>query len=247
MEFSGSGSGSPTPDLSAYPRILPASDHSLLAEFGSEITGDVHRRVARFTRLMLAGRVPGVLNVHPAYCSILISFDPRIIDPRSLGELAETKLREIDAAADDPLRTIEIPVCYGNEFGPDLEALSAACGMGSADVVRRHSSAEYVVCFLGFSPGFPYLSGMPPEIAAPRRSSPRVSVPAGSVGIAGGQTGIYPVSSPGGWNLIGRTPLRLFHVDRDPPALLRMDDRVVFRPISPEEFAALRGREGQES
>jgi inhibitor of KinA len=136
---------------------------------------------------------------------------------------------------------VELPVCYGGEFGPDLEEVAARCGLSAAEVMARHSTAEYRVYMLGFSPGFPYLGGLDPAIAAPRRETPRLRVPAGSVGIAGMQTGIYPQESPGGWQIIGRTPGRLFRPDRAEPCLLGPGDRLRFVPVGPEAFRAAAG------
>jgi len=133
---------------------------------------------------------------------------------------------------------VEIPVCYGGEYGPDLAVVAAHTGLTPEEVIQLHSAAEYRVHAIGFSPGFPYLGGLPPRLNTPRRATPRPSVPAGSVGIGSAQTGVYPVASPGGWNLIGRTPRALFRLHKSPPALLLIGDRVKFRPITPGEFAA---------
>ncbi len=131
---------------------------------------------------------------------------------------------------------VEIPVCYGGQFGADLEGVARHAGLPAAEVIRLHAQAEYVVAMVGFAPGFPYLAGMHEQLAAPRKTQPRALVPAGSVGIAGGQTGIYSIPTPGGWQLIGRTPRRLFHPQQENPSLLRAGDRVRFVPISAAEF-----------
>jgi KipI family sensor histidine kinase inhibitor len=207
-------------------RTIVASDRSLLLVFDDRISLAAHWDVLRLTPLL--GTVRGVTNVHPAYASILIDFDPRRIRHRDI-ERAATDL--FAQAADAPLpepRTVEIPVTYGGGDGPDLEAVAALTGHTPDEVVALHSGTEYLVYFLGFSPGFPYLGGMPESIAAPRLETPRRSVPAGSVAIGGRQTGVYPICSPGGWRIVGRTPLRLFDAGADPPVLLRMGDRVRF-------------------
>jgi len=139
-------------------------------------------------------------------------------------------------------RLVDIPVCYGGELGPDLEAVAAHCCLTAAQVVERHTEPEYLVYFLGFSPGFPYLGGLDPALGTPRLENPRKSVPAGSVAIGGIQAGIYPMSSPGGWRIIGRTPMRLFDPSLRPPELLHMGDRLRFRPVRPNEFAELQSR-----
>src|SRR5580704_14518064 len=215
-------------------QFVYSSDRSLLLVLGDEISLGAHREVLRLTPLLQAVRA--VVNVHPAYASILIDFDPLETGHRDL-ERAAAELYAQAAAAPLPVPlTMEIPVCYGGEYGPDLNDVAAMCGRSPDEVVAIHSGADYLVCFLGFSPGFPYLSGMPESIAASRLATPRRSVPAGSVAIGGRQTGVYPLASPGGWRLIGRTPLRLFQPDADPPALLRMGDHVKFVPISKDDF-----------
>jgi KipI family sensor histidine kinase inhibitor len=215
-------------------RFVYSSDRSLLVHFGDEISLDAHRDVLRLTPLLQAVRA--VVNVHPAYASILIDFDPLETGHREL-ERAAVELYAQAATAPLPTpRTVEIPVCYGGEYGPDLDDVAAIAGRSPSEVAAIHSGADYLVCFLGFSPGFPYLSGMPESIAASRLATPRSRVPAGSVAIGGRQTGVYPLASPGGWRIIGRTPLRLFQPFADPPVLLRMGDHVKFVPISKGDF-----------
>ena|ERR1700722_155363 len=215
-------------------RFVYSSDRSLLLLFGDEISLAAQRDVLRLTPLLQA--VPAVINVHPAYASILIDFDPLETGHRDLERVAAELYDQAAAAPLPPPRTMEVPVCYGGAYGPDLNDVAAMCGSTPEEVVAIHSGADYLVCFLGFSPGFPYLSGMPESIATARLATPRRSVPAGSVAIGGRQTGVYPVMSPGGWRLIGRTPLRLFQPDADPPVLLRMGDHVKFVPISKGDF-----------
>jgi len=208
--------------------IRPASDRSLLVSFGHEISEESRRRVASLSR-GLSG-VRGILNFHPAYSSVLVDYDPRL---RGRVEL-EALLRELainGAGADAAQRAVEIPVRYGGVCGPDLEDVARHTGLSAERVVELHSSTEYLVHFLGFSPGFPYLGGLPAQLATPRLAAPRTLVPGGSVAIGGSQTGIYPMDSPGGWRIIGRTPLRLFDAQASPPALLVMGDRVRFTPI----------------
>jgi inhibitor of KinA len=185
-----------------------------------------HREVLRLTPRLRSMR--GITNVHPAYASILIDFDPLRIDRGDVARTAAELFAEAAAAPWPEPRTVEIPVAYGGEYGPDLEAVAALTGHTPDEVIALHCSAEYLVYFLGFSPGFPYLGGMPESIAAPRLDTPRRRVPAGSVAIGGRQTGVYPMASPGGWRIIGRTPLRLFEPAADPPVLLRMGDHVRF-------------------
>jgi KipI family sensor histidine kinase inhibitor len=207
-------------------RVVDSSDRSLLMVFDDRISLAAHRDVLRLTPLL--GSVRGVVNVHPAYASILIDFDPLRIGRRDMERTAEELFAQAASAPIPKPRTVEIPVAYGGEYGPDLEAVAALTGHTPDEVVAIHSGAEYLVYFLGFSPGFPYLGGLPESIAAPRLETPRKRVPAGSVAIGGRQTGVYPMASPGGWRIIGRTPLRLFEPDADPPVLLEMGDHVRF-------------------
>jgi KipI family sensor histidine kinase inhibitor len=211
-------------------RAIDSSDRSLLLVFGDEISLPAHQDVLRLTPRLQS--LPGVTNVHPAYASILVDFEPLTIRRGDLQRAAEELFTQAASAPLPEPRMVEIPVAYGGEYGPDLEELSVLTGHTPDEVIAIHSEAEYLVYFLGFSPGFPYLGGLPESIAAPRLETPRRRVPAGSVAIGGRQTGVYPVASPGGWRIIGRTPLRLFQPDADPPVLLRMGDRVRFVPIS---------------
>ena len=206
--------------------IRPASDRSILVSFGDEISLDMHRQVLRCTQ-MLQG-VRGILNVHPAFSTVLIDFDPRLRTHAEVEAWLEERLTEEAGELPPAARTVEIPVCYGGEFGPDLEDVARHTSLTPRQVVDLHTSADYVVYFVGFSTCFPYLGGLPPQLATPRLAAPRKLVPAGSIGIAGGQTGVYPIASPGGWRLIGRTSLRLFDASAEPPALLRMGDRLRF-------------------
>jgi KipI family sensor histidine kinase inhibitor len=214
---------------SEHPRIIPASDRSLLVSFGEEISLDAHHAVLRLTRGLEGA--PEVLNLHPSYSSVLIDFDPRRHRHAAMEDLVRERLEKAPEPAPNESRLVEIPVQYGGDLGPDLNDVAQHTGLPPERVVEIHSSAEYLVYFLGFSPGFPYLGGMPAEISTPRLASPRKQVPAGSVAIGGSQTGVYPLATPGGWRIIGRTSLKLFDVQSDPPALLRMGDRVRFIPI----------------
>ena len=218
------------------PVIRHASDHSLLVSFGEEISSEAHAQVRGLLHLLQAEPLAGVLNLHPAYASLLVSYDPLRADREELQREIERRLAGAGEAALPEPRVVEIPVCYGGEFGPDLDEVSAACGLDPSEVIGEHATGNYLVYFLGFSPGFPYLGGMSARIAAPRRATPRKRVPAGSVAIGGSQTGIYPLASPGGWQLIGRTPLALFDPRRTPPALIGLGDRVRFVAIGDEEY-----------
>ena len=215
-------------------RVVDASDRALLLVFDDRITLAAHQDVLRLTPLLRSVR--GVTNLHPAYASILIDFDPRVIQHRDVERAAVDLFTKATAAPVPAPRMVEIPVEYGGECGPDLEDVAVLTGRAPGEVVALHSGAEYLVYFLGFSPGFPYLGGLPESIAVPRLETPRRRVPAGSVAIGGRQTGVYPLASPGGWRIIGRTSLRLFDPALNPPALLRMGDHVRFVPAARGEL-----------
>ena len=209
--------------------IRPASDRSLLLSCGDKISSDAHLEVARLTRCLEGVR--GILNLHPAYSSVLVDFDPRLRSHAQVEALVRERLAtHADHAPPEP-RRVEIPVCYGGECGPDLGDVARHAGLTEERVVELHAAAEYLVYFVGFATCFPYLGGLPPELATPRLAAPRKHVPVGSVAIGGAQAGIYPLSSPGGWRLIGRTRLMLFDPSASPPPLLRMGDRVRFVPV----------------
>ena len=209
--------------------IQPASDRSLFISFGDEISIEAHHQVAHLTHALEGQR--GVLNLHPAFASVLIDFDPRLHTQADIEALARQRM---ETAVDEarPARVVEIPVCYGGEFGPDLEFVARHAGLTPERVIELHAAADYLVYFVGFATCFPYLGGLPSELATPRLSAPRKLVPAGSVAIGGSQAGIYPLASPGGWRIVGRTPLALFDPQSSPPPLLRMGDRVRFVPIA---------------
>ena len=214
-------------------RIRIASDRSLLVTFGEGASAQARHAVRRLTAALAGAR--GVLNLHPAFASVLVEFDPRLHTHAELEALVRSSL---DAAPEQVLpasRLIEIPVRYGGEFGPDLEDVARHCNLALRRVVELHASAEYEVSFVGFATCFPYLAGLPAALETPRLAAPRKRVEAGSVAIAGAQAGVYPLASPGGWRVIGRTPLDLFDPAGEPPPRLRMGDRVRFIPIEEAE------------
>jgi inhibitor of KinA len=180
-----------------------------------------------------------MVELVPAYTAVAVHYDPLAFSDAAGGPFAgvaaalEKRLAHIKVAPPPPGRLVEVPVHYGGKDGPDLDEVAQHAGMSADEVVRTHASAEYSVYMIGFAPGFPYLAGLPERIGMPRRTSPRVAVPAGSVGIGGLQTGIYPLETPGGWRIIGRTSLRLFRPEDDPPTLLQLGDRVRFVPVGP--------------
>lgn len=211
----------------------------MLVYLGEVIGLPAHERVLKLLRLLQKNPPEWLRNVQPAYTSLMVTFDACRVDH---GEV-EATLREIEERAKATRtrrpRTVEIPVCYGGEFGPDLDDVARAHGLGTSDVIELHASRTYHAYFLGFAPGFAYLGDVADEIAVPRLQTPRKKVPQGSVGIAGMQTALYPFATPGGWRLIGRTPLALFRSNRKPMELVSIGDQVRFRPISHEEFREL--------
>lgn len=214
--------------------VRAASDRSLLVSFGTAVSPEAHRLVLRLTRALEGRR--GILNLHPAYASVLIDFDPRRHTSLEIEALVRERMESASEAGQEPARLVEIPVCYGAEYGPDLEDVARHANLSPLRVVELHTAAEYEVAFVGFATCFPYLSGLPPALATPRLPAPRQRVPAGSVALGGSQAGIYPLASPGGWRLIGRTPRRLFDPEGEPPALLRMGDRVRFVAVAEGRF-----------
>ncbi|KQY52081.1 5-oxoprolinase subunit PxpB [Lysobacter sp. Root494] len=207
------------------------ADDALVLRIGDRIDSRTNARVHALCERIRAQRPVWLRDLVPAYASVGVFFDPLLIEAGALETWLRTTLDTLPAAtkkAADSTRIVDIPVVYGGDAGPDLESAAAELGLTPAEVVERHASAEYTVAMIGFAPGFPYLLGLDPALALPRLATPRISVPAGSVGIGGTQTGIYPRESPGGWRLIGRTPLVLFDPSRDLPALLAPGDRVRF-------------------
>jgi KipI family sensor histidine kinase inhibitor len=220
-------------------RFQRASDQSLLIYFGHQISLAAHEQVRRLLRLLEIEPIAGICNLHPAYCSLLIKFDPLKWRHEELENVLKRCLARMDGVSLPHPREVQIPVCYGGEHGPDLIDVSAMHGMTPEQVIELHSSATYLVYFLGFIPGFAYLGELPEALVTPRLATPRRSVPPGSVGIAGSQTGVYPFATPGGWRLLGRTPISMFRSDRNELSLLSIGDRVRFTPISREQFASL--------
>lgn len=221
------------------PRFRIAGDRGLLVEYGDAIDPVINRKVRSMAVAMSKETPEGIVEFIPTYRSLIIIYDPSATIPSQLQEALlslEERLADIEI---EPPEMIEIPVCYGGEFGPDIEFVARSHNLTMEEVIRIHSEPKYHIYMIGFTPGFPFLGGLPEQLHTPRLETPRTLVPAGSVGIANDQTGIYPVDSPGGWQLIGRTPLKLFDLERTNPFLLKAGDRLKFRPISPNEYARL--------
>lgn len=221
-------------------RFQAASDQTLLVYLGEEIGAEAHERVARLVRLLEREPLKWLRNIQPAYCSLLITFDATAVNHSQVQtEISELAKRAKKLPAAKP-RLVEVPVCYGGEYGPDLEWVAAQRGLTPEKVVELHIAPTYHAYFLGFAPGFAYLGDLAEELAVPRLETPRTEVAAGSVGIAGRQSAIYPFGTPGGWRLIGRTPLDIFLRQREPMGLIGIGDQVRFRPITRAEFLAMR-------
>src|SRR6202163_3130000 len=209
-------------------RFQPASDNSLLIYFDQHISLAAHQQVAKLLRLLELQPLAGIRNLNPAYCSILVKFDALKFRHVELEALLIPYLDRLDEVRLPEPRQLEIPVCYGGDYGPDLANVSTMHGLTPQQVIDLHTSATYIVYFLGFAPGFAYLGGLPDALVTPRLPKPRRSVPPGSVGIAGSHSGVYPFATPGGWRVLGRTPIAVFRPDRSGMSFLSIGDRVRF-------------------
>lgn len=230
----------------AAPRIYPLGDAALVVDFGGGISEATLARVQALREYLLAHPLVGLRETVPAYTTLTVYYDPWLVRQAAPAPPAEqvaaglrAALLAAVAAPAASAEVLEIPVCYGGEYGPDLAAVAHHTGLTEAEVVARHMAPTYRVFMLGFLPGFAYLGGLDAALATPRRATPRALVPAGAVGIAGVQTGIYPLASPGGWQLIGRTPRQLFDPEREPPTLLHASQHLRFVPISASDFQHL--------
>jgi len=237
---------------SGYPvHMYGLSEQSVTIEFGAVINEELLSLITAFNQFLLQNPFSGLITTIPAYCTLTVYFDPLMVlasdlpgiysfDKVSayLKKLGETRRMQSDTLSN----RFVIPVCYGGGMGADMFAVAKANNLSEAEVVERHSSVLYTVYMIGFVPGFAYMGGMDPSLATPRKEIPDAKIPAGSVGIAGMQTGIYPMETPGGWQIIGRTPLKMFDVNRKQPSLIKGGDIVSFKAIGIEEFNAYSGR-----
>ncbi|MCD7032766.1 5-oxoprolinase subunit PxpB [Metabacillus sp. GX 13764] len=226
--------------------LSPLGDQAILIEFGKEMNDRIRKRILGAAEQLEKHPFPWMVEYIPSFTAIAIVYNPTCFKAGvSPYKEAEKQIRQMmlltAPLAEDEFRTVSIPVCYGGEYGPDLDYVAEYCGKTPDEVISLHSGGEYIVHMIGFAPGFPYLGGMPESIACPRKDSPSGKIPAGSVGIAGGQTGVYPIETPGGWQIIGQTPVPLFEAEHEPPSLLKAGDRISFYPISAEEFLDRKG------
>lgn len=219
--------------------LHPYGEAALILEAGEEIREDAFLRVRGLAEELSRNPPPGMIETVPAYTSLLVTFDPLAADYAEVEASVRARMEASSAAPRPRSPVVSIPVCYEEPYALDLHEVARHAGLQPSEVVSIHSSGTYLVYMLGFTPGFPYLGGMDERIATPRRASPRTRIPAGSVGIADRQTGVYPQESPGGWNIIGRTPAVLFDPARQPPALLAAGLSIRFYPISASRFGEL--------
>lgn len=220
-------------------RIRLSGDRALLVEYGEGIDPAVNEKVRTMTAFLKQNLPAGVEAVVPAYRSLSILYDPLATDPAILAKILHALEADIRAGSPAEAKIVPIPVCYGGEFGPDIGIVAEHTGLREAEIIALHSSVDYRIYMIGFTPGFCYLGGLERRLRIPRRKTPRANLPAGSVGLAESQTGVYPVDSPGGWQIIGRTPLRLFAPHRESPFLYEAGDRIRFVPIDRNEFGRL--------
>jgi KipI family sensor histidine kinase inhibitor len=216
-----------------------ASDQSLLVYLGSEIGQATRESALRLLYAIESAPPKWLRNLQPAYASVLISFDLGQVTHHDVEVFVRALAESSDRVSPVPSRKVEIPVCYGGEFGPDLEEAASLISLSPERIIKLHVDTLYRAYFLGFAPGFAYLGDLPSQLELPRLATPRKKVPPGAVAIAGKQTGVYPFATPGGWRLIGRTPLTMFREDREPMGLIAIGDHVRFRSISREEFLRL--------
>ena len=226
--------------MSEAPHIQPMGDSAFLVRFGEHISPEVHARVMGALRALDEARAAWVLDLVPGYASVVVLYDALRAEP---GEVRRWLEATLPGARPEPPshRVVQVPVWYHPSVGPDLEPLAREKGMAVEELIALHTEPEYLVYMLGFRPGFPFLGGLDPRLFSPRLATPRVAVPAGSVGIGGQQTGVYPVRSPGGWRLLGRTPLRIFSPEASPPFAVSGGDRLRFVPISEARYRELGG------
>ena len=218
-------------------RFLKAGDSSLIIELGNEISPIINYNLKKITDYLDSLKHPAIKDLLPTYRSVIVYYDPLLITFEELKDIVEKNCKIDDTNVDSMKKFIvEIPVLYGGEYGPDIENITTHNNLSIEEVIKVHTSGEYLVYMLGFTPGFPYLGGMDKRIATPRLKTPRTKIPGGSVGIAGEQTGVYPIESPGGWQLLGRTPLNFFDPNNEKPFLINAGEYIKFVQISEEEY-----------
>ncbi|MCI9158542.1 MAG: 5-oxoprolinase subunit PxpB [Lawsonibacter sp.] len=227
-------------------RFLLTGDTSVCVEFGNEISEPINAQIRAFNIALSNSSIPGIVETVPTYRSLMVHYDPEVIRCAPLMDELKGLLSQLDKIVIPPSEVLEIPVLYGGEMGPDLPFVAEHAGKTEEEVIKIHTSTEYLIYMLGFTPGFTYLGGMSDEIATPRLKTPRVKIPAGAVGIAGSQTGVYPIESPGGWQLIGRTPVRMYDSGRETPILPQAGQYIKFYAIDQAEYDKIAAQEAAE-
>ncbi|MBM7702446.1 inhibitor of KinA [Bacillus iocasae] len=231
-------------------QLSPLGDAAIVVAFGKQISEEIHKKVKTFVTKLDKHPFDGLIEYVPAFTTVTLYYNPWVLSKggvksayEEVKTIVEELLKAVDTNKEVKARQIEIPVCYEAEFSPDLAFVAEHNGLSKDEVIQIHTAGEYLVYMIGFAPGFPYLGGMNDNIAAPRKTNPRSAIPKGSVGIAGSQTGVYPLETPGGWQIIGRTPVSLFNPYRESPSLLQAGDIVTFTSISKEEYQEREERE----
>ncbi len=222
--------------------FFSAGDCSVLIKFGDEIREETNKKLNKFNKMLTDYNHEAIIDTIPSYCALLINYKPELIRYGELVKFLRDLSENINSELEQDKEIVEIPVLYGSEKGIDIEAVAKHNNLSKENVISLHSEPEYLIYMLGFTPGFPYLGGMNKKIATPRLETPRVKIEAGSVGIAGEQTGIYPINSPGGWQIIGQTPIELFNINRKNPILLKSGQYIKFKPINQEEFDKIKAQ-----
>lgn len=217
-------------------RYLPAGDKAIVVEFGNEIKKEINHKVMALYHAINSRHIKGIEELIPTYRSLMVQYNPSQVVYKELIDGLKELSENLDEEKLSKQRIIEVPVIYGQEFGPDIEFVASHNNMSVDEVIQIHTSNDYLIFMLGFTPGFPYLGGMSDKLATPRLETPRKKIPVGSVGIAGKQTGIYPIESPGGWQLIGRTPINLYDPYREPPILMQAGDFIRFVSVGLEDY-----------